>query len=144
MAEEIKITLPQILKITNNTDRNVTFVPYRENFVTALAAGAAIEFEVKTAGQVLYYLKQSVLTVEQLTQFDSEGDDDLKIIKTPAKMLIKNTSSEVKTFVPYKENFTVEVKSGDSYNIPAETLGQVLYYLAQATAGLTVEIDETV
>lgn len=143
MAEEIKIVAPQVLKITNSTNRSVTFVPYRENFTTALAAGAAIEFTADTAGQILYYLKQSVLTVEQLTAFEEAGDDNIKIIKTPAKMLITNTSKVTKVFMPYKENFTIEVKSGDSYNITVKTLGQVLYYLAQATDGLTVEIDET-
>ena len=143
MAEEIKIVAPQVLKVTNNTNRSVTFVPYRENFTTALAAGATIEFTADTAGQILYYLKQSVLTVKQLTNFE-EASDNVKIIKTPAKMLITNTSKVTKAFVPYKENFTIEVKSGDSYNITVKTLGQVLYYLAQATDGLTVEIDETI
>ena len=44
-------------------------------------------------------------------------------------------------FVPYRENFTVYVKAGDVVKLEAATAGQVFYYLAQATEGLTVVED---
>lgn len=72
-------------------------------------------------------------------------------IKLPAVVTITNTTDPTKDgagkytkggrdigFVPYRENFTVYVKAGDTLKIEAETAGQVLYYLAQKTDGLTV------
>lgn len=59
-------------------------------------------------------------------------------IKLPAKVTIENKSDIVMRFVPYKENFTVNVAAGDKIILEAATTGQVLYYLAQATDGLEV------
>ena len=142
MAQTIKIALPQILKVENTSDRALSFVPYRENFVSVLDAGKAFEFQVKTAGQALYYLEQNKtsegLVVSQLAAFDLAASETLSIFKTPAVMTLENTSAVIKTFAPYKENFTVDVAAGDKYEIEAETLGQILYYMAQATEGLDV------
>lgn len=60
-------------------------------------------------------------------------------IKLPATITIENTSDRAIGFVPYRENFTVYVQAGESVELEATTSGQVLYYLAQATDGLTVE-----
>ena len=139
---EVTIKLPQVLKVENKTERAVAFVPYKENFKATLAAGKAMEFEVKTAGQVLYYLEQTEITVTQLTQFSVASDENTAIYKLPAKMVITNTSDKVKSFLPYKETFQVNVQAGDVYNVEADTLGQILYYLGQATDGLTVEDAE--
>lgn len=73
-------------------------------------------------------------------------------IVLPAKVTITNTtnaSKDSKTgkydkggrdigFVPYRENFTVYIEAGKSLELEADTAGQVLYYLAQATDGLEV------
>lgn len=59
-------------------------------------------------------------------------------IKLPALVTITNTGSSAKGFVPYRENFTTYVAAGDSVILEAQTAGQVLYYLAQATEGLEV------
>lgn len=59
-------------------------------------------------------------------------------IKLPAMVTISNKSDTVMRFVPYKENFTVNVAAGDNVILEATTAGQVLYYLAQATEGLEV------
>ena len=59
-------------------------------------------------------------------------------ITLPAKVTITNTSDKAIRFVPYRENFTTVVAAGDSVELEATTAGQVLYYLAQATDGLTV------
>lgn len=135
----ITIALPQAIKIENKSKRAISFVPYRENFTSVLAAGKTLEFEVSNSGQVIYYLKQATEGLE-VTQIASLGtaDDNLTVFKTPAVMTLTNTSSVVKTFQPYKENFTVDVKAGDNYAIEVTTVGQILYYLAQATEGLTV------
>lgn len=141
-AKTIEVKVPQILKIENKTENAVAFVPYRENFQAILAKNGAIEFEAETAGQVLYYLGQTKVTVTEISAFDSKGDDDLTIIKTPMNAVIKNTSELVKSFQPYKENFSVDVEAGDTYKITVKTLGQALYYMGQATEGLTVELEE--
>lgn len=60
-------------------------------------------------------------------------------ITLPAKVTITNTSDKAIRFVPYRENFTTVVAAGDSVELEATTAGQVLYYLAQATDGLTVK-----
>lgn len=140
-AKTIEVKVPQILKIENKTENAVAFVPYRENFQAILAKNSAIEFEAETAGQVLYYLGQTKVTVTKISAFDSESDD-LTLIKTPMNAVIKNTSQLVKSFQPYKENFSVDVEAGDTYKIAVKTLGQALYYMGQATDGLTVELEE--
>lgn len=63
---------------------------------------------------------------------------DLEIV-LPAVITITNTSDRAIGFVPYRENFTVYVQAGDVVKLEATTAGQVFYYLAQATEGLTVE-----
>lgn len=135
------ITTPAKMKISNTSaTMSKTFVPYRENFNSTLAAGKSIEFEVERSGQVLYYLAQATegLTVTQIENFD-EASSNIIVIPTPATITLTNTSSTVsKTFVPYRENFTTSIPAGDSVVLSVKTVGQVLYYLAQATEGLTV------
>lgn len=60
-------------------------------------------------------------------------------ISLPAVITLSNTSDRAIRFVPYRENFTTVINAGDSVKLEAQTAGQVLYYLAQATDGLTVE-----
>lgn len=142
---DIEIKLPQILKLDNKSDRAISFVPYRENFTTSLKAGTAIEFPVSTSGQVIYYFKQATsdFEVTQLTEFDS-ASDTLLLFELPSIITLHNTSSVVKTFQPYKENFTVDIEAGDSYKIEVTTVGQLLYYLAQKTDGLDVSYAKKV
>lgn len=142
---ELDIKTPAIIKIANGSDRAVAFVPYRENFVTVLPAGKTLEFTVKHSGQVLYYLGQATkgLTVEVIEALDA-ASEDIIVLNTPATITIANVSDKVQTFVPYKENFMHEVAVGDSVKLDVETVGQVLYYLAQAikdTLTVTQEAD---
>ena len=136
---EIDIKVPAKIRIENKSKRALSFAPYRENFTSVLAAGKAIEFSVDRAGQVLYYLQQATdeLVVKQLTAFTA-SDANTTVLETPALMTIENTSEAVKSFQPYKENFVIDVNAEDKYVIEVSTLGQILYYLAQATDGLTV------
>lgn len=133
------ISVPAVIKIVNNSNRALSFIPYRENFISVLAAGKTLEFTATTAGQVLYYTKQATedLVITAQASFDENATNLIKL-ETPAIMTITNTSANIKTFQPYKENFDVNVAAGDSYAIEATTIGQVLYYNAQATEGLTV------
>lgn len=64
-------------------------------------------------------------------------------IKLPALVTITNTTADKAIgFVPYRENFTTYIPAGDVVILEATTAGQVLYYLAQATEGLTVSQAE--
>ena len=58
-------------------------------------------------------------------------------IIVPALITIVNTSDKAIGFVPYRENFTTYLP-GDTIILEATTAGQVLYYLAQKTEGLSV------
>lgn len=59
-------------------------------------------------------------------------------ITLPAVITIVNTSDKAIGFVPYRENFTTYLPAGDTIVLEATTAGQVLYYLAQETEGLSV------
>ena len=75
------IYAPAQITITNNTDKVMNFIPYRENFSYSLAAGAAISFVSKTAGQTLYYMAQDTNEVGvegglDVDQVEYKGTED--------------------------------------------------------------------
>ena len=138
---EIIANAPAKIQIKNTSDLVKVFVPYKENFTTALAAKSGIEFEVQTAGQVLYFLNQATegLEVAVIDAF-TEGDDTIKKLNVPAKVTLTNVGEEVVGFVPYRENFQFDIEKDGKVELTATTAGQVLYYLAQGIADkLTVE-----
>ena len=53
------IKLPAYVTLTNKTDADIKFAPYKENFNTTLGAKESIELVAETAGQVFYYYKQA-------------------------------------------------------------------------------------
>lgn len=132
------VTAPAIIRIANTAEVAKTFQAYKENFTTTLVAGQALEFEVKTSGQVLYYLNQ-VTTGLEVTVVDAYTEDDTTIkLNVPALITLNNTSERIIGFVPYRENFQYDITGGDNVQLTATNVGQVLYYLAQATEGLEV------
>lgn len=135
MAETLNVIAPAKISIKNTSDVSKRFVPYKENFTVLVGTGAEYQFEVKTSGQVLYYLAQATEGLEVKTISDFSGGVKLNV---PAKITLKNTSDITKGFIPYKENFQYDITAGDSVELTAENVGQVLYYLAQATEGLEV------
>jgi hypothetical protein len=136
---ELNIVTPAKIQIKNTTEAVKSFVPYKENFMTHIAAGTGIEFEVETAGQVLYFLDQATegLEVAQIADFTS-GDDTIVKLNVPATITITNVSDKTVGFVPYRENFQHDIVAGDVVTLQAKTVGQVLYYLAQGSKDLTV------
>ena len=122
------ITLPATMVVTA-TDKAFRFVPYKENFVTTVPAGKSLSLKATTIGQYLYYVKQGFVA--------SDATADI-VINVPAKINIKNNTNKVMNFIPYRENFQVEVAVGDEYEFEAENAGQVLYYMAQDTTGTEV------
>ena len=138
---EIIAKAPAKIQIKNTSDLVKVFVPYKENFTTALAAKSGIEFEVQTAGQVLYFLNQATegLEVKVINEFTS-NDETIKKLNVPAKVTLTNVGEEVVGFVPYRENFQFNIEKDGKVELTATTAGQVLYYLAQGIANkLTVE-----
>lgn len=138
---EIIAKAPAKIQIKNTSDLVKVFVPYKENFTTALAAKSGIEFEVQTAGQVLYFLNQATegLEVKVINEFTSD-DGTIKKLNVPAKVTLTNVGEEVVGFVPYRENFQFNIEKDGKVELTATTAGQVLYYLAQGIANkLTVE-----
>ena len=70
---------------------------------------------------------------------DKDGNSIYTIIlDSNKKITITNSSNRVIGFIPYKENFQFDIAAGDVVELTATNVGTVLYYLAQATAGLTV------
>ena len=136
----LTIELPVIMKLANTGSKKVSFQPYHENFTVNIAASTAVEFEVKTAGQYFYYMEQATktgLVVSKLSAFD-EASSSIIVIDLPSMVTL--AASENVNFIPYRENFTVAIAKNDSVVLEAETVGQVLYYLAQAQVnkGITV------
>ena len=122
-----KITLPATMKISAAAGEVVRFTPYKENFIVPVVggeSGSSLSLKAETVGQYFYYLKQGFIV-------NSETADI--VINSPAKITIKNNSSKVVSFIPYRENFSQEVAVGDSYEFEAKTAGQTLYYMAQDT-----------
>ena len=141
---EMIVTAPAIIRIANTSEFAKTFQAYKENFTTKLAAGQALEFEVKTSGQVLYYLNQATTGLE-VTVVDAYTKDDTTIkLNVPALITLNNVSERIIGFIPYRENFQYDIVAKDSVQLTAPNVGQVLYYLAQATEGLEVTQEEVV
>ena len=61
----------------------------------------------------------------------------LTIIDVPAKVSLTAVDKAV-AFVPYGQNFTYEIKAGDSIEMEVNCAEVVMYYLAQANANLVV------
>ena len=143
---ELVIKTPTIIRIENKSNLVKTFQAYRENFFTRLApldkngeGVNAIEFEVKTSGQVFYYLNQATTGLEVSTVESFTEDDKTIKLNVPAKITITNNSDRKISFLPYKENFQFDVLAKDKVELVATNVGQVLYYLAQATDGLEIK-----
>lgn len=138
----VTIKTPGYIKLENKTEKAIQFVPYKENFATTIAAGNTLELGYETVGQYFYYMKQTDLglTVNAIDEVDAETDT-VKVISVPSAITVTNTGAETVAFIPYRENFWVDVAAGDSYVFNAKTAGQCIYYLNQATETLTV-VDE--
>ena len=61
----------------------------------------------------------------------------LTIIDVPAKVTLTAVGKDM-AFVPYGQNFTYEIKAGNSIEMEIDCAEVVMYYLAQANANLTV------
>lgn len=139
MATKTTINLKNWLKLEAK-ERTARFVPYKENFATPVAKGTSLYLKAYTVGQYLYYTKNGFVDAGESAPTASET---VTVINVPAKITIANNSDKVMNFIPYRENFQVEVKPEDSYEFEAETAGQVLYYMSQDTNDISInDADE--
>lgn len=61
----------------------------------------------------------------------------LTIIDVPAKVTLTAVDKDM-AFVPYGQNFTYEIKAGNSIELEVDCAEVVMYYLAQANDNLAV------
>ena len=126
------INLKNWLKL-EATDRAARFVPYKENFVTTVDRGDTLYLKAYTVGQYLYYTKNGFVDTNSTTAGSGI------VVNVPAKITITNNSDKVMNFIPYRENFQVEVAPKDAYVFEVETAGQVLYYMSQDTNDISID-----
>lgn len=128
------IKLPAYVTLTNKTDADIKFAPYKENFNTTLGANESIELVAETAGQVFYYYKQASDSLE-VTHADAKSGTATYDVCTPAKVTITNNAEHVMSFAPYRENFQFDVQSKEVITFDATTAGQAIYYMNQDVDG---------
>lgn len=58
-VKSIDITLPLNITLTNNSNHNIGFVPYRQNFTKYIEVGNSEVITVDNVGETLYYLSQA-------------------------------------------------------------------------------------
>lgn len=134
--------------LKNTGDKKVAFIPYKENFASFVNAGCTMAIPVKTVGQALYYMNQAkagfeVANVESVTA-DKEGK--VFVIPATATVTIENKEAEggkTMAFIPYRENFQVDVKPGESFIFDIDNPGQFIYYANQDVGGIGVSLDVT-
>lgn len=142
MAEVKDIKLGYVT-LKNTSNKKVAFIPYKENFASYVDAGCTMAIPVKTVGQALYYMNQAkagfeVANVESVTA-DKEGK--VFVIPAAATVTIKNLEAErTMAFIPYRENFQVDVKPGDSYVFEIDNPGQFIYYANQDTGAAGIDV----
>ena len=148
MAETINVVAPAILLVQNNGDTDAQFIPYRENFKVTIPGNSHVLFPVMTTGQVLYYFNQQYGDLS-IRIFDAETELEMDNFipvfpanygnEEPYVITLANVSEKVVNFIPYKENFAVDIAAEDEMDITVSNIGQVFYYMAQQTDGLEVD-----
>lgn len=121
------------------TGKDVTFIPYKENFTYTIHDGDSVQFEVKKAEEVMYYYMQvsDNLSIEQVAS-NSELSDTVSY----TTITINNTSDVDFHFVPFNENFGFTVKSGDSLVFDAPIIVADSYYKNLELDGVSITYDE--
>ena len=130
--------------LKNTSDKKVAFIPYKENFASFVDAGATMAIPVKTVGQALYYLNQAkagfeVANVESAPAASVEN----KIFVIPAAATVTITNLEAErtmAFIPYRENFQVDVKPGEEFKFEIDNPGQFIYYANQDTGAAGIDV----
>lgn len=142
MAEVKDIKLGYVT-LKNTSDKKLAFIPYKENFASYIDAGCTMAIPVKTVGQALYYMNQAKAGFEVKNVESATADKEGKVFVIPAAatVTIKNLEAErTMAFIPYRENFQVDVKPGDSYIFEIDNPGQFIYYANQDTGAAGIDV----
>ena len=128
-------------------EKNVAFVPYRENFTYEILAGDSVQFEVKKAEEVMYYLMQENdnLTVEYIA-----SNDTVKSDIPHTTITITNNNEKDFNFVPFNQSFGFTVKAGDTliFESPIDiVVGDYVYHVADyyknlAYGDVTISVED--
>lgn len=142
MATTANIYSNGYVTLKNTSDKKIAFIPYKENFASYVDAGATMAIPVKTVGQALYYLNQAKagFEVANVETAPSAGAN-VYVIPAAATVTITNLEADkVMAFIPYRENFQVDVKPGDSYVFEIDNPGQFIYYANQDTGADGIDV----
>ena len=72
------ITLPATMKITAG-EKPVRFAPYKENFISTVAANTSLSLRVDTVGQYLYYAKQGFEEVQGFVPYRENFTQEVEV-----------------------------------------------------------------
>ena len=141
MAETKTITLGYVT-LKNTSEKKVAFIPYKENFASQVNPGHTIAIPVKTVGQALYYMNLAKTGFEVANVESAPAKSEtVYVIPAAATVTIENLEAErVMAFIPYRENFQVEVKPGEKYVFEIDNPGQFIYYANQDTGATGIDV----
>lgn len=128
--------------LKNTSDKKAAFIPYKENFASYVEAGKTMAIPVKTVGQALYYLNQAKAGFEvENVENAPAASADVFVIPAAATVTIENLEAErVMGFVPYRENFQVNVQPGEKFVFEIDNPGQFIYYANQDTGATGIDV----
>ena len=128
--------------LKNTSDKKVAFIPYKENFASYVDAGCTMAIPVKTVGQALYYMNQAKAGFEVENVADApEASATVFVIPAAATVTITNLEAErTMAFIPYRENFQVDVKPGEEFKFDIDNPGQFIYYANQDTGAAGIDV----
>ena len=125
MADK-ELSLPSQYVIKNTLTVPFTFTVYHTDEQFTLQAGESVRFDIKTYGEYTYYekaCKKVELRENALGTATTYSFTD-RLVSRASKTVLTGT-----TFVPYRENFTYTVKSGDILTMPLDSLAKGAYYV---------------
>ena len=126
MADK-ELWFPSQYVIENTLTVPFTFTVYHTDEQFTLQAGESVAFDIKTYGEYTYYenicetVDLHVYELEIVTYNFTDGGGEYSRM---SKSILTDT-----TFVPYRENFTYTVKSGDTLIMPIDSLAKGAYYV---------------
>lgn len=69
------IEAPADVTLTNTSDKEIGFVPYKENFTSYIKAGDSVKLTARHVGIVLYYLAQATEGLEVTQEVAANADE---------------------------------------------------------------------
>ena len=124
---DTELYFPSQYVINNILDTPFTFTVYHTDEQFTLQSGESVAFDICTYGEYTYYAKTCetvdlhIFELETVTYNFTDGGG---VYSRMSKSILTDT-----TFVPFRENFTYTVKSGDTLIVPIDSLAKGAYYV---------------